>query len=142
MLTALSLTGDVTVGTTACVVDITLDPSNLTNDTGTMTLTVTPNSNPVSGGFSATLNVYYKATFTPSTCPVPMNPIFGNFTMVQQDGTWSSVAPAGVYLTVSEPANCAPTNPPTTGHCLGTPAQNTNNHTGLPAGVTISPDRA
>jgi hypothetical protein len=136
MLTALSLTGNVTVGTTNCTVDITLDPNNLANDTGSMTLSVTPNSNPVSGTFSSMLNVFYEATFSPAACPVPMNPIFGSYTMVQQQGTWSSVPPSGAYLTVARPANCVPTNPPTIGHCLGTPAQNANNHTGLPAGTT------
>jgi len=133
-LTALSLTGKVTIGATRCTVDITLDPANLANDVGSMTLTET-STTPPSGFFSSTLNVYYEATFTPASC-VPMNPIFGSYTMVQKKGTWSSVPPAGAYLTVSEPANCTPTNPPTPGACLGTPAQNANNHTGLPAGMT------
>jgi len=114
LLTALSLTGNVTVGTTPSTADIALDPNNLANDTGSMTLTVTPNSNPVSGTFMSTLNVYYEATFLPAACSVT-GPIFGSYTMVQQGGTWSSVPPAGAYLTVAAAANCVPTNPPTAG---------------------------
>jgi len=136
-ITALSLTGNLKVGNVDCTVDITLDPANLANDVGSMTLfESSPPPNPAGGLFNSTLNVYYEATFTPANCPVPKNPIFGSYTMVQQGGTWSSVAPAGAYLTVKEPANCTPTVPPTAGACLGTPAQTANRHSGLAAGVT------
>jgi hypothetical protein len=139
MLTALSLTGNVTIGSASCVVDITLDPSNLANDTGTMTLTVTPGLVPVGGTFTSILNVYYEATFTGTGCPAP---VFGSYTMVQgggqgaEQGQWSSVAPAGAYLTVSAAATCIPDSPPSNGHCLNTAAQKANNHTGLAPGET------
>jgi hypothetical protein len=71
-MTALSLTGNLTVGTTACTVDITLDPANLANDRGTMTLYETdPPPTPVGGWFDSTLNVYYEAVFRLPHVPFP-----------------------------------------------------------------------
>ncbi|MGP0065498.1 MAG: PEP-CTERM sorting domain-containing protein [Isosphaeraceae bacterium] len=112
-LTQLSMesVAPVVVGAVSYNVFVTLDPANLSNDTGMMTISGTA----AGGTFSSTLNVYFQAQFEPVGGGVGST-YYGMETF-NASGSWTSTPPPGAVL-VSGPVG----------------DQNANMHTGLAKG--------
>jgi hypothetical protein len=90
MITALSLesAAPVNIGGSFFDVFVSLDPANLANDTGTLSVMGTSTG----GTFSSTLDVFFEIQFIPLVPGPAPSPIFGE-TMFTGSGTWTSQAP-------------------------------------------------
>jgi len=113
-ITELSMvsTAPVNVGGINYNVFVTLDPNNLPNDTGTMSITGTAAAG---GAFSSTLDVFFLATFEPVGGGVSI-PITGE-EIFTGSGLWSPTPPAGAVIVPGAVGD-----------------QNANMHTGLSSG--------
>jgi hypothetical protein len=92
LMTALSLesTAPVNIGGSFFDVFFTLDPSNLANDTGTLSIMGSPSG----GTISSTLDVFFEIQFTPLAPGPAPSPMFGEATLTGT-GTWTSAPPPG-----------------------------------------------
>jgi hypothetical protein len=123
-MVALSLksAAPVNVGGSFFDVFITLDPANLANDTGTMSIA----GNTTTGGtFSSAINVFFQAHFAPTGAGSAFD-VFNQVNLTSAGTAWGPTAPAGAVI-VNGPDD-------------GTAAdQQANKHTGLictaPTGV-------
>ncbi len=124
-LTALSLESAGPIPGLGAPIYVTLDPNNLANDTGTLTIS----GNATGGTFSSTLDVYFDICTAPGSggvgCAAGATPIGdGNVVLTSPDTAWSPTSPSSAVIV---------TGP------LGD--QDANEHTGLGAGqVDFFPD--
>jgi hypothetical protein len=134
-VTQLSLesTGPVAIGGNSCNVFVVLDPANLARDVGQMTIFGAPPY--TSGTFDSTFILYFEVTFlsvtTGQTCRSPFK---SNCQFGLNSTPWQSATLPSQFLKTG-PDNCTPTNPPTSGHCLGTKDQIANKHQPLAKGA-------
>ena len=115
-MVALSLksAAPVNVGGSFFDVFITLDPANLANDTGTMSIA----GNTTAGGtFSSALNVFFQAHFAPTGAGSAFD-VFNQVNLTSSGTAWGPTAPAGAVIV----------NGPDDGT---TPDQQANKHSGL-----------
>jgi PEP-CTERM motif len=95
-LIALSLqsTAPVNVGGNFFNVFVTLDPSNLANDTGTMTIS----GNTTGGTFNSSFGVFFDAHFAPVGGGGATFDVFSNTILSQSGAQWSSTPPPNILL--------------------------------------------
>ena len=73
---------------------ITLDPANLANDTGTMSIA----GNTTTGGtFSSALNVFFQAHFAPTGAGSAFD-VFNQVNLTSSGTAWGPTAPGGVIV--------------------------------------------
>src|SRR5882672_6564340 len=95
-MVALSLksAAPVNVGGSFFDVFITLDPANLANDTGTMSMA----GNTTTGGtFSSALNVFFQAHFAPTGAGSAFD-VFNQVNLTSSGTAWGPTAPAGAVI--------------------------------------------
>jgi hypothetical protein len=95
-MVALSLksAAPVNVGGSFFDVFITLDPANLANDTGTMSIA----GNTTTGGtFSSALNVFFQAHFAPTGAGAAFD-VFNQVNLISSGTAWGPTPPAGAVI--------------------------------------------
>jgi hypothetical protein len=84
----------VNIGGSFFDVFLTLDPTNLANDTGTMSIA----GNTTTGGtFSSGLNVFFQAHFAPTGAGAPFD-VFNQINIISSGTAWGPTPPAGAVI--------------------------------------------
>ena len=85
----------VQLGGTPYNVSVKLDPAHLADDTGTMT--ISENTDVISGSFTSSLNVFFEADFVPVSGGMNFS-VFGHTTFTNPGSPWARAFVRGAFL--------------------------------------------